>query len=79
MKFITYFIDDATSKRSKLKYLGKQLKSLKHTMNDLEMDFEMKHGYKPSHVRKLKNVYKLYVKDDFLSRLISMKFLQKLW
>jgi len=48
-------------------------------MNDLEMDFEMKHGYKPSHVRKLKNVYKLYVKDDFLSRLISMKFLQKLW
>ena len=47
------FSEDDCSKRSKLKQLNKQLRSLKHKLEDLEFDFEVKHGYKPSQVRNI--------------------------
>jgi hypothetical protein len=50
-EFNLFLADDESSKRAKMKQLNKTLRSLKHKMDDLEANFEIKHGYKPSQVR----------------------------
>ena len=49
MKFSTVFSADGdSSKRGRLRQLNKQLRGLKEKMEELEFNFEVKHGYKPS-------------------------------
>lgn len=63
-----------------MKQLNKTLRSLKHKMDDLEANFEIKHGYKPSQVRHFLRFIEsnlIWNNDRFLLRSYWFNFREK--